>query len=63
MWKKKNSHPIIKLFFNFTYLNHSNFNYNFFTSSYDIHYLFIYLVLLLEVVRGEDDAIKHHKSI
>ncbi len=63
MWKKKNAHPIIKQILNFIYLNHSKLKYNLFTWSYDICYLFVYLVLLLEIVRGDNDAIKHHKII
>jgi hypothetical protein len=54
---------LLSNFFKFTYLNHLKFNYNLFTSSYDIRYLFIYLVLLLEIVRSDNDAIKHHKII
>jgi hypothetical protein len=58
--------------FRYTYLSHPKFNYiyiysfilflfNFFASNFETLYLFKFLILVVEVVSIDEDAIEHDK--
>jgi hypothetical protein len=44
-----------------TYLRHCNYFILFFASTFDILYLFNFLVLVFQVVRNDEGAIEHDK--